>query len=250
MIEEIRVMAKLAGKVAIVTGASRGIGRGIAQLYAREGASLLLTARGADALANVSNELTGLGADTVHLAGDVADAGHVDALFALLEKRFGRLDILVNNAGAFDGGPLEDFPLAAWDRVIATNLRGPFLCTRAAMRLMKSQRAGRIINIGSISAQRVRPNSAAYSTSKHGLWGLTQVTALEGREHGITCCCLHPGNIAVERRQTSDKPEDEEPMLSVEDLAEVALLMAALPPHVEMLEAIVLPCDQRYVGRG
>jgi NAD(P)-dependent dehydrogenase (short-subunit alcohol dehydrogenase family) len=244
-------MGKLAGKIGLITGASRGIGRGIAHLFARQGASLVLTARNSDALASVANELVGLGAaDTAFLAGDVAAADHVEALFQLVEQRFGRLDFLVNNAGAFDGGPLEDFPLEAWDRVIATNLRGPFLCTRSAMRIMKRQQQGRIINIGSISAQRVRPRSAAYSASKHGLWGLTQVTALEGREHGITCCCLHPGNIAVERRQAGDKIEDEEPMLSVEDLAEVALLIAALPPHVEMLETIVLPRDQLYVGRG
>jgi NAD(P)-dependent dehydrogenase (short-subunit alcohol dehydrogenase family) len=114
---------------------------------------------------------------------------------------------------------------------------------------MKPQGRGRIINNGSISAQRVRPHSAPYSASKAGLWGLTQVTALEGRDHGITCCCLHPGNIQVERRAT-ERPEDAEPMMSVEEIAEVAVLMATLPPHVAMLEAIVLPREQRYIGRG
>jgi NAD(P)-dependent dehydrogenase (short-subunit alcohol dehydrogenase family) len=133
--------------------------------------------------------------------------------------------------------------------VIAVNLRAPFLCTRAAMRAMKAQGGGRIINIGSISAQRVRHGSAPYSASKHGLWGLTQVTALEGRDHGITCGCLHPGNIQVERRLT-DREEDAEPMMTVDEIAEVAVLMAVLPPHVEMLEAIVLPSQQLYVGRG
>jgi len=115
---------------------------------------------------------------------------------------------------------------------------------------MKPQKSGRIINIGSIAAQRVRPNSAPYATSKHGLWGLTQATALEGREYGVTCCALHPGNVEVERRQGSNKKEDDEPMIAPGDIAEVALLMATLPPHVEMLEAIVLPHRQMYVGRG
>ena len=101
-----------------------------------------------------------------------------------------------------------------------------------------------------LAAQRVRPNSAAYSASKHGLWGLSQVTALEGREYGVTCCTLHPGNILVERRSQSGKREDDEPMLSVEEISQVAVLMATLPPHVEMLEAIVLPSKQLYVGRG
>jgi NAD(P)-dependent dehydrogenase (short-subunit alcohol dehydrogenase family) len=115
---------------------------------------------------------------------------------------------------------------------------------------MKRQEGGRIINIGSISAQRVRPGSAPYSASKHGLWGLTQVTALEGREFGISCGCLHPGNTMVERRLGSDKLEDQEPMMTVAELAQAAVVMATLPAHVNMLEAIVLPVGQLYVGRG
>lgn len=243
-------MGKLAGKVACVTGASRGIGRGIAVAFAREGALLALTARSSEALSSVVDETRQFGAETVCIPGDIGDAAHVESLFDLVDSRLGRIDILVNNAGAFDGAPLDEFSIDAWDRVIATNLRGPFLCTRASLQRMKRQGGGRIINIGSISAQRVRPHSAAYSASKHALWGLSQVTALEGREYGVTCCCLHPGNIAVERRKATTKPEDDEPMMSVEEIAEVALLMATLPPHVEMLEAIVLPRDQLYVGRG
>ncbi|MEK9137635.1 MAG: SDR family oxidoreductase, partial [Bacteroidota bacterium] len=124
-----------------------------------------------------------------------------------------------------------------------------FLCTRAAMRIMKKQGGGRIINIGSISAQRVRPNSAPYSTSKFGIWGLTQVTALEGRQYGIAASCLHPGNTLVER--ISDHPEPPaEPMMAVDELVEAAILMATLPPHVNMLEAIVMPVKQLYIGRG
>jgi NAD(P)-dependent dehydrogenase (short-subunit alcohol dehydrogenase family) len=217
--------------------------------FAREGAALILTSRQSSDLDEVANSLPA-GTEAVQLAGNIADEQHVSALMQLTRSKFHRLDLLVNNAGAFDGGPLDQFSIEAWDRVMATNLRGPFLCTRAALQIMKPQGRGRIINIGSISAQRVRPHSAAYSASKHGLWGLTQVTALEGRDYGVTCCCLHPGNIHVERRQASDKKEDAEPMMSVEEIAEVALLMATLPPHVEMLEAIVLPRDQLYVGRG
>jgi NAD(P)-dependent dehydrogenase (short-subunit alcohol dehydrogenase family) len=115
---------------------------------------------------------------------------------------------------------------------------------------MKPARSGRIINIGSIAGQRSRASAAAYTASKHGLWGLTQATALEGRDYGVTCGALHPGNVAVERRQASGKAEDDEPMMSPEDVARVAVLMATLPPDVEMLEAIVLPHRQLYVGRG
>src|SRR5262249_9169585 len=145
---------------------------------------------------------------------------------------------------------LDELSVETWDHVLAVNLRGPFLCTREAMRIMKRQGGGRIINIGSISAQRVRPNSAPYSASKHGLWGLTQVTALEGRDYGITCGCLDRGNVLVERRQQSGKVEDQEPMMTSQELAETAVLMACLPPHVNLLEAIVLPINQLYVGRG
>ncbi len=243
-------MGKLAGKIALVTGASKGIGRGIALAFAREGADLLLSARGEESLASTAKEVAALGVRVEVRAGDVGSEEDVNAMFAHWRQSFDRLDLLVNNAGAFNGGPLDELATEDWDHVINTNLRGPFLCTRAAMQIMKRQGGGRIINIGSISAQRVRFNSAPYSTSKHGLWGLTQVTALEGREHGITCGCLHPGNILTERRDASEAVADQEPMIGVDDIAEVALLMASLPPHVEMLEAIVLPHEQLYVGRG
>ncbi|MBI4530611.1 MAG: SDR family oxidoreductase [Candidatus Latescibacteria bacterium] len=243
-------MGKLDGKVALVTGSSRGIGKGIARGMAREGASVVLTARDADALRATADELAATGSTILAVPTDVTDEKQVDALFARTMDRLGRLDVLVNNAGAFDNGPLDEISIEAWDHVIAVNLRGPFLCTRLAMRIMKRQGGGRIINIGSISAQRVRPHSAPYSASKHGLWGLTQVTALEGRDYGIVCSCLHPGNVLVERRATSTAPTDAEPMMTVDELAETAVLMATLPPHVNMLEAIVLPVGQLYIGRG
>jgi NAD(P)-dependent dehydrogenase (short-subunit alcohol dehydrogenase family) len=243
-------MGKLDGKAALITGASKGIGKGIALGLAAEGASLCVTARGAKELERTAGELTAKKIKVLTVPADVADERQVQDLFRKTIERFGQLDILVNNAGAFDGGPLDELGVEIWDKVMAVNLRGPFLCTREAMKIMKRQRGGRIINIGSISAQRVRPHSAAYSASKHGLWGLTQVTALEGRDFGITCGCLHPGNVRVERRQESAKAEDQEPMMSVEEIAQAAVLMATLPPHVNMLEAIVLPMGQLYVGRG
>ncbi|HEY8461524.1 MAG TPA: SDR family oxidoreductase, partial [Blastocatellia bacterium] len=155
-------------------------------------------------------------------------------------------DVLVNNAGTFAGyAAIDEASVESWDWIMAVNLRGPFLCTREAFRIMKRQRGGRIINIGSIASQRVRPRSAAYSTTKHGLWGLTQVTALEGRDHGISCGILHPGNVRVEARAG-----DPEPMMSPEDIARAAVAMAELPPHVNVLEATVLHVEQPFLGRG
>lgn len=243
-------MLKLSGKVALVTGGNRGIGKGIARGLAAEGAKLTITARAEAGLRQASAELTRQGAEVLDLPADMTDERQVEHVFTEAIARYGRLDILVNNAGAFDGGPIDELSTEAWDHVLAVNLRAPFLCTRAAMRIMKRQGGGRIINIGSISAQRVRPGSAPYSASKHGLWGLTQVTALEGRDHGITCGCLHPGNILVERRQETGKVEDQEPMMTIDEIAQVAVLMASMPPHVNMLESIVLPAGQLYIGRG
>ena len=242
-------MGKLDNKVAIVTGASQGIGFAICRALASESAKLVMAARSESALNDAAQTLSEGGAIALAQPTDVSDPQQVERLFKFCDEQFGRVDLLVNNAGAFDGGPLESLEVDDWNKVIGTNLTGPFLCTRQAMSRMKQAGGGRIINIGSISAQRVRPESAAYSASKFGIWGLTQVTALEGRDHGITCCCLHPGNTFVERRAT-DKPEDAEPMIAAESIAEVALTMATLPPDAVMLEAIVLPRGQMYIGRG
>lgn len=247
-------MGKLEGKVALVTGGNRGIGQAIARGLAKEGAAVVVAARDAARLSQTVEEFLASGVATperlLAVPTDVTQEAQVEALFARTMERFGRLDVLVNNAGAFDGGPLDELSLPTWEHVMAVNLRGPFLCTRAAFRIMKAQGGGRILNVASIAAQRVRPHSAPYSTSKHGLWGLTQVTALEGREHGIICSCLHPGNVLNERRAVSGLPQDQEPMMQAEELAEVAVLMATLPPHINMLEAIVLPVGQLYIGRG
>ncbi len=237
---------RLEGKVALVTGANRGIGRGIAEAFAREGAALVLMARDGGLLDETAEALKQNGADVLAIAADVTDEKQVQEVFRQGLDRFGRLDILVNNAGTFEGyGPIDELPVESWDKVIAVNLRGPFLCTREAFRIMKRQRVGRIINIGSIASQRVRPRSASYSTTKHGLWGLTQVTALEGREHGISCGCLNPGNVMVEKRAG-----ETEPMMNVEDIVQAVVAMAALPPHVNMLEATVLAVEQLFLGRG
>jgi NAD(P)-dependent dehydrogenase (short-subunit alcohol dehydrogenase family) len=243
-------MGKLEGKVALITGCNRGIGKGIARAFAAQGALLTITARGAQALEQVAAELTGAGARVLPVPADLTQEQQVEEAFRQAMDRYGRLDILVNNAGTFDGGPLDELPVETWDRVLAINLRAPFLCTQQALRIMKRQGGGRILNIGSIAAQRVRPHSAPYSASKHGLWGLTQVTALEGREFGISCGCLNPGNVRIERRQNTGRKEDQEPMMTVEEIAETVLHMASLPAHMNMLEAIVLPVQQLYLGRG
>lgn len=243
-------MGQLDGKVTILTGAGTGIGKGIARGFAKEGAPLVLASRNRENLEATEREIAQHGVETLVVPTDVTDEDQVAALFEKTMDKFGRVEVLINNSGAFDGGPLEELTLETWQKVLGVNLTGPFLCTRAAMPIMKSQGGGRIINIGSISAQMCRSNAAPYNTTKHGLVGLTKSTALEGRDHNIVASCLHPGNVLTERRAAGRKPQDEEPMMTVDELATVAVTMAALPLHVNVLESIVLPTTQAYLGRG
>ena len=243
-------MGKLDQKVVLITGANQGIGKGMAQLFASEGARLAIGARNAEKLGAVADELTAAGTQVVSQPTDVTDRDQVQSLFAATMEEFGRIDVLVNNAGAFDGGRIDEVTDEGWDRVIGVCLTGAFNCTREAFRIMKTQGAGRILNIGSISAQAPRPGSGPYVAAKFGIWGLTQATALDGREFGITASCLHPGNVAIERRQESDKESDQEPMMEISTIAEAGLAMISLPDNVNFLEGIVLPRDQAYIGRG
>ncbi|MDG0867656.1 SDR family oxidoreductase [Candidatus Lucifugimonas marina] len=247
-------MGQLDGKVAIVTGGGSGIGKGIAKAFADEGCSVVIAARNAERLDAAAAQLSSGGATVISIPTDVTSEEQVASLFAKTMDQFGKLDVLVNNSGAFDGGPVEDLTMEQWNKVIDVNVTGPFLGSREAFRIMKKQGGGRIINIGSIAAQKPRHSSSPYTTSKHAVWGLTQSLALEGRDHGIAVSALHPGNVMVERRgdgkSATGRDEGPEPLISTEDMGRTALLMATLPPESNMLEAIVLPLGQAYLGRG
>lgn len=243
-------MGQLDDKVIIITGAGTGIGKGMARAFAKEGASLVLASRNQAHLDETAQEVRGYGARTLVVPTDVTDEQAVIALFAKTMDEFGRVDVLINNSGAFDGGPLDQLSLEIWLKVLHVNLTGPFLCSREAMRIMKAQGGGRIINVGSISAQMPRMNSAPYTTTKHGIVGLTKAAALEGRDYNVVVSALHPGNVLTERRSAGGRDADQEPMMTVDELAQVALTMCALPLHVNVLEAIALPTTQKYVGRG
>jgi len=243
-------MGRLDGQVAIVTGGGTGIGKGIAKALAQEGASVVLASRDRATLEASASDIRVLGAAAEVVPTDVTDEGQVEALFQATLARFGRLDVLINNSGVFDGGPIEDLTLETWHKVVDVNLTGPFLCAREAMRIMKRQRSGRIVNIGSISAQVPRMDSAPYTATKHGLVGLTKSLALEGRAHRITASCLHPGNVLTERRAAGSASMDAEPMMTTADFASIVVAAVALPAEISLLEAIILPTEQPYVGRG
>ncbi len=240
-------MGTLDGKVAIVTGGGTGIGKGIARAFATEGARVVIASRSEQTLNEVAKEL---GDQVLAVPTDLKVEAQITALFERTIVEMGQLDILVNNSGVFEGGPIEELSLETWQHVMDVNLTGVFLCTREAMKIMKQVDGGRIINIGSISAQIPRMNSAPYSTTKHALVGLTKSTALEGRDFGVVASILHPGNVLTELRDNSTLAQNQEPMMSTDDIAMAALTMAALPLNVNMLESIVLPVKQKYIGRG
>ena len=242
---------KLAGKTALVTGGSRGIGRGIVWQLAREGAKVAFVYRSDTESANqLVKDLELDQREVIAIQADVSDPESAETVVGNVLETWERIDILVNNAGAFDGGRIDEVTTEGWNNVIGVCLTGAFYCTREAFTIMKDQGGGRILNIGSISAQVPRPGSGPYVAAKFGIWGLTKATTLDGREFGIIASCLHPGNVAIERRQESDKESDQEPMMDIETIAEAGLAMVSLPDHVNFLEGIVLPRDQVYIGRG
>jgi NAD(P)-dependent dehydrogenase (short-subunit alcohol dehydrogenase family) len=243
-------MGQLDGKIAVVTGGNQGIGKGIAKQLAAEGCRLAICARNEEKLKAAKGELEAITSDVLAMRCDVSSEQDVESLFEAVKDQFGRVDILVNNAGAFDGGRIDNVSLEGWNNVIGACLTGAFLCSRAAFPIMREQGGGRILNIGSISSQRPREGSTPYAAAKFGVWGLTQATAIDGRPYGILCSCLHPGNVGVERRLASADTMDQEPMMSTETIAKAALAMVTLPADVNFLEAIVLPKDQLYLGRG
>ncbi len=243
-------MSELKDKICIITGAGTGIGKGIARRFAKAGATLVLASRKVANLDETAEECRGIGVEVMVHQTDVTSEDSVLSLFEATEQAYGRVDILINNSGVFDNGPFHELSLATWQKVVDVNLTGPFLCARSAFRSMLKTGGGRIVNVASISAQMCRPNASPYNSTKHALTGLTKSIALEGRDHDIVCSVLHPGNILTERRAVSDTPTDQEPMMTVDELAETALVMVMLPLHVNVLETIVLPTTQAYLGRG
>jgi NAD(P)-dependent dehydrogenase (short-subunit alcohol dehydrogenase family) len=250
-------MGKLDGKVAIVTGSSRSIGKAIAIGLAKEGADLVLAARGLEGLNATAKEIKALGRKALVVSTDVMKEEDIKNLFKKTIEHYKRLDILVNNSGIFNGGPVWELNTKSWDDVIATNLRAPFLCTREAFAYMKEHGGGKIINIGSISAAMPRFNNCAYTSAKAGLRGLTHSTALEGREFGITASILHPGETARDVPANFTPPPGMKMPpkvaggeMSSEELAAAAVYIACCAPHVNPFEITQIPIAQPYLGRG
>jgi NAD(P)-dependent dehydrogenase (short-subunit alcohol dehydrogenase family) len=246
--------------IALVTGAGSGIGRATTLALLREGYTVALAGRRPEALAETASLAGDLASKTLAVPTDIGDPAQVERLFRTIQERFGRLDLLFNNAGTnAPAVPIDELPLDQWFKVLNANLAGPFLCTREAFRLMKSQspRGGRIINNGSISAHAPRPNSAPYTATKHAITGLTRSTALDGRAFDIACGQIDIGNAETElaARMKQGVPQANgqiavEPMMDVEDVARTVIAMARLPLTANILFLTVMATKMPFTGRG
>ena len=226
-------------KVAIVTGAGTGIGKATAVTLLKAGYRVALAGRRPEPLAAAIAE-SGVPADqALAVSTDVANPDSVNALFDKVKATWGRLDVIFNNAGVGAPGiPMEDLTYEQWKNVVDINLTGPFLCTQAAIRIMKDQtpQGGRIINNGSISAHAPRPNSAPYTSTKHAITGLTKSTSLDGRKYNIACSQIDIGNAATEMTARMAKGIIQangeiavEPQMDVQHVADAILHIANLP---------------------
>jgi NAD(P)-dependent dehydrogenase (short-subunit alcohol dehydrogenase family) len=246
-------------KVAVITGAGSGIGRAAALALLAAGYCVALAGRRSTMLEAVIAE-AGAGAQALAVVTDVSDAGSVQALFDASVAHFGRVDLLFNNAGiSAPGVLLEDLALEQWKQVVDINLTGMFLCTQQAFRVMKSQspRGGRIINNGSISADAPRPNSIAYTATKHAVRGLTKAASLDGRKYDIAVGQIDIGNAATEMAQPMARGVPQangeiaiEPLMDVAIVGQSVLYMASLPLEANVLFHTVMATKMPFVGRG
>ncbi|MDE2003235.1 MAG: SDR family oxidoreductase [Betaproteobacteria bacterium] len=247
-------------RVALVTGAGSGIGKAASLALLEDGWHVALAGRRQAALDEAVREAGENGTRAVAVATDLTRPESVSALFDTVAARFGRLDLLFNNAGiSAPASPLEDLSVDQIRAVIDTNLLGAFLCTQAAIRLMKSQspRGGRIINNGSISAHAPRPDSAPYTATKHAMTGLTRSTSLDGRKYDIACGQIDIGNAATDMtaRMSAGVPQANgeiapEPRMDVAHVARAVVYMASLPLDANVQFMTVMATKMPYVGRG
>ena len=240
----------------LVTGASSGIGRATAELFLAEGWIVGLVARRREVL----EEIAAGWERAVVLPADVTREDEVERAFAAFAERAGRIDALFNNAGMFGPqGPIDGVEVDDWDKVVAVNLRGMFLCARAAFGRMRRQdpRGGRIINNGSLSAYSPRPGSVVYTTTKHAITGMTRSLSLDGRPYDIACGQIDVGNArtelvdALNARILAENPEAElMPMIDVADVARSVLHMASLPLEANVQFMTVMATKMPHIGRG
>ena len=220
--------ADISGRVVLVTGAGRGIGRSISLALAAAGARVFLTARSADQLEDTAREIRAGGHEAECLPVDVSSEDGVEELFLRLKERFGRLDVVVNNAGTGISGPLAEFSAADFDTLMAINARGVFLCCRKAMQMMVPDRSGYIINISSVVGFKGYANQAAYAASKHAVMGITKALAVEAQPHGIRVSAVLPGAVDTGLMDALRPDLDKALLMKPEDVADAVLFLLSL----------------------
>jgi NAD(P)-dependent dehydrogenase (short-subunit alcohol dehydrogenase family) len=246
-------------KTAIVTGAGTGVGKAAALALLKDGYRVVLAGRRPEPLADVIRE-SGAADRALAVSTDVSQPESVKALFAAAVKAFGRVDVVFNNAGVNAPGiPLEDLTIEQWKNVVDINLSGVFYCIQEAFRVMKAQtpQGGRIINNGSISAHTPRPNSIAYTSTKHAVLGLTKTASLDGRKYNIAVGQIDIGNAATEMAARMAKGVMQadgeiriEPLMDVNIVGQSVLYMANLPLSANVLSHTVMATNMPFVGRG
>jgi len=247
-------------KVALVTGAGTGIGRAAAMSLYRDGYSIVLAGRRAEPLQETIDIMEDDGKKTLAVPTDVAIVDNIDTLFEKTREKFGRLDVLFNNAG---GGapriPMEELSVEDWKRCVDINLTGAFICTQHAIRIMKAQspQGGRIINNGSVSAHSPRPDTVAYTSTKHAITGLTKCISLDGRKHNIVGSQIDIGNAdtALGERFKHGVPQANgeiavEPVFDVEHCGNMVAHMASLPLDTNVQFVTIMASSMPYIGRG
>ena len=250
----------LNGRVAIVTGGGTGVGKHAALALVKDGYSVAIAGRRLEPLEEAKAEAREAGSQVLVVPTDVRNRDAVKALFAKTYESFGRLDVLFNNAGlGAPRIPMEDLAYEDWKMVVDVNLTGSFLCTQEAIKIMKNQdpMGGRIINNGSISAHVPRPDSVAYTSTKHAITGLTKSTSLDGRKYNIACGQIDIGNAEtpMTARIRGGVPQANgtmmtEPTFDVDHVASAVVYMANLPLDTNVLFMTIMASDMPYVGRG
>src|ERR1035437_80057 len=219
---------EIKGRVVLITGAWRGIGRALAHAFAAAGSKVALLGKTKKNLLEVQRELKDSGAPTVVLAEDVSDEGVVSRAVAAAEQQLGPVDVLVNNAGIFALAPVEKMDALVFDRMLAVNLRGPFLMSRAVLPGMKSRKRGHIVNISSTAGRRGFAGGGAYCASKFGLAGLTEAMRYEARASNVRGTCVYPSTVNTDLVKKSGMDPASERAIQPEDVANAVVSLVAM----------------------
>lgn len=232
-------MARLEGKITVVTGSSSGIGKATALRFGREGARVVVAARRLALCQQTVSQIVQAGGEAMAIQTDVSDERQVDELIHETVRRYGRIDVLINNAGIGGGGKLAETATETFDRVMRTNLYGTFYCCRAGFRQMKTQGGGVIINMSSVAGLQAWAGTGTYSASKHGIMALTKSLADEGRAHRIKAAAICPGAVADELVDASLEERLRSEKIDPYDIAETAVYLASLGPYSVVHQIVV-----------